>query len=106
MDLSGFMTQLSLGLVWVTWSAEACRTRGCQWGEGTSMLVATHCLYLVASIFTRCMRDPRYKRRQDAKDEEGEKGVPEPTPEPVPAPQEQAAEEGEGSQKDNETGSK
>ena len=42
---------------------------GCSWGDGAAALLLSHIFYLIASIFARCMRDPRYKRRQE---EDGE----------------------------------
>jgi hypothetical protein len=84
-DISGTLVQIMLALVYVAWRTGACQDFGCEWGQGATMLVVTQLLYLAASIFTRCMREPRYERRKnepkrEAK-KEGKKEADEPEPE-------------------------
>lgn len=65
MDISGTGVQISLALVWPVWRSEPCKTFGCQWGEAATFLLISQICYLGASIFSRCMRDPRYVRKQE-----------------------------------------
>lgn len=64
LDLSGIAVQISLALVWPVWRTSFCSTFGCQWGRGATALLVSQVFYLVASVFTRCMRDPRHVRKQ------------------------------------------
>ena len=67
LDLSGLGVQIGLALTWPMIRSDVCDSfGGCSWGGGATALVLAQLFYFAASIFTRCMREPRYKRRQDA----------------------------------------
>jgi len=63
-DISGVMVQISLALVWPMIRSSVCDTYGCSWGGGATALICSQLFFFAASIFTRCMREPRYERRQ------------------------------------------
>lgn len=66
MDLSGVGVQIGLALTWPMIRSEVCDAYGgCSWGGGATALLCAQLFYFAASVFTRCMREPRYKRRQD-----------------------------------------
>lgn len=66
MDLSGVGVQIGLALTWPMIRSEVCDDfGGCSWGGGATALLFAQLFYFAASIFTRCMREPRYKRQQD-----------------------------------------
>ena len=81
MDLSATGVQISLALTWaITWS-DVCDTfGGCSWGDGAIALLICQGLYFGAGIFNRCMREPRYKRHEERRDD-------------PPTPRKQASEE-------------
>ena len=65
-DVSGVMVQISLALVWPMIRSNVCDSfGGCSWGDGSWALLFAQLFFFAASIFSRCMRDPRYKRNQD-----------------------------------------
>lgn len=71
MDISASGVQISLALTWaITWSDVCDDFGGCSRGDGAYALMACHAFYLGASIFNRCMREPRYKRREERREEE------------------------------------
>ena len=77
LDLSGFGVQLGLFLTWPMIRSDVCdEFGGCSWGSGATALVFSQLFYFTASIFTRCMREPRYQRRQNNQKEDAQ---PEPT---------------------------
>jgi hypothetical protein len=65
LDVSGFGVQICLSLVWPIWRSQPCKTFGCEWGEAATFLLISQLCYLAAAIFSRCMRDPRYVRKQE-----------------------------------------
>jgi hypothetical protein len=70
MDISSTGVQVSLSLVWaITWSDVCDDFGGCEWGDGATALIVTQAMYFGASIFSRCMREPRYKRRAERRDD-------------------------------------
>ena len=70
MDISGVMTQISLALTWPMIRSKVCDTYGCSWGGGATALLMSQLFYFAASVFTRCIREPRYERIKARKDEE------------------------------------
>ena len=65
LDLSGLGVQVGLILTWPMIRSDVCEEfGGCSWGSGATSLMLSQLFYLIASLFTRCMREPRYKRRQ------------------------------------------
>jgi hypothetical protein len=78
LDLSGLGVQISLALTWPMIRSDVCDSfGGCSWGDDATALLLSQIFYLIASIFARCMREPRYKRRQEKAEER--KGDVEPT---------------------------
>lgn len=70
-DLSGVVVQIGLALTWPIIRSSICDSNGgCYWGDGSWALFFAHIFYFAASVFSRCMRDPRYKRRQERKDQD------------------------------------
>ena len=63
-DISGVMLQISLALVWPMIRSSVCKEYGCSWGGGATALICSQLFFFFASVFTRCMREPRYERRQ------------------------------------------
>lgn len=45
---------------------------GCRWGDGAWALLLAQIFFFVASIFSRCMREPRHERRKEQKRKEQE----------------------------------
>jgi hypothetical protein len=76
-DISGGLTQLSLVLCWPMVRTSACdKFGGCSWDDGATMLLVSQLFYFFANVFTRCMREPRYKRKQgEAREREANKPV-------------------------------
>lgn len=76
LDLCGLGVQVGLSLTWPMIRSDVCdEFGGCSWGNGATALLFSQLFYLAASVFTRCMREPRYKRRQDdEKDDQGKEG--------------------------------
>ena len=70
MDISGVGVQISLALVWPMIRSNVCKTFGCRWGGGATALLLTQIFFFAASIFSRCMREPRYERSRKAEREE------------------------------------
>ena len=71
MDLSGLGIQVGLILTWPMIHSSVCdEFGGCSWASGSTALVFTHIFYFSASVFSRCMREPRYRRRQEEKEDE------------------------------------
>jgi len=87
MDISGIGVQISLALVWPMIRSNVCQTLGCSWGGGATALLLAQIFFFAASIFSRCMREPRYERRKERRDEhkEEEQAKKEPVEEPVEA---------------------
>lgn len=73
MDLSGAVVQLFLGLVYVVWWSETCNSYFCQNGDGFVYLYLTQLFWLIAGIFSRCMRPGRWERRDEIRDERTKK---------------------------------
>ena len=72
-DISGVAVQISLALVWPMIRSDVCQTYGgCRWGGGATALILAQIFFLAASIFTRCMREPRYERRKQQRKEQEE----------------------------------
>lgn len=96
MDISGFMLQISLALVWPMIRSEVCEKFGCRWGNGATALLLTQIFFFAASIFSRCMREPRYERRKERQNErkEEQRKEEQANKEAVEEPVESAAEEG------------
>jgi len=70
-DLSGLGVQIGLCLTWPMIRSNVCdEFGGCTWGNQATALCLSQIFYFCASIFSRCMREPRYKRKQDRQDEE------------------------------------
>jgi hypothetical protein len=68
MDLSSTCVQIFLGLVYVVWASKACDFYKCSYGgEGATLLIVTQFLWLGAGLFSRCMRDGRFERRDEIK---------------------------------------
>ena len=88
MDISGVALQISLALVWPMIRSDVCQTYGCRWGGGATALLLAMIFFFAASIFSRCMREPRYERK---KERVGEQKKEEAAKEAV---EEQAVEEG------------
>jgi hypothetical protein len=66
LDFSGVALQISLALTWPMVRTSACdEFGGCTWDDGATSLLLSQVFYFCASIFTRCMREPRWKRRQN-----------------------------------------
>jgi len=66
MDITGAGVQIGLALTWPMIRSEVCDANGgCYWNDGSWALLITQLAYFCASIFSRCMREPRYKRRQE-----------------------------------------
>ena len=63
-DISGVLVQISLALTWPMIRSSVCDTYGCSWGGGATALLCSQLFFFAASVFTRCMRPPRYERRQ------------------------------------------
>jgi hypothetical protein len=38
---------------------------GCSWDDGATALLLSQLFYFFASVFTRCMREPRYIRKKN-----------------------------------------
>lgn len=91
MDISGLMLQISLALVWPMIRSQVCETYGCSWGNGATALLLAQIFFFAASIFSRCMREPRYERRKERQNERKEAQA---NKEAVEEPAESAAEEG------------
>ncbi|CAB9496201.1 expressed unknown protein [Seminavis robusta] len=73
LDLSGVGVQIGLALTWPMIRSSVCDNHGgCRWGDDAAALLLSQIFYLAASIFNRCMREPRYKRRQEERQEEPE----------------------------------
>lgn len=71
LDLSSVGVQIGLALTWPMIRSDICDLDGgCSWGSGSTALILAQLLYLAAGIFTRCMREPRYMRRQDGPGDE------------------------------------
>lgn len=70
MDIAGTGCNISLALIWFMIRSDICDELRCSWGSGATALLVNHVFYLGASIFTRCMREPRYKRRKDDDDDD------------------------------------
>jgi hypothetical protein len=79
---------------------ELCDVVSCSWGKGSKYLLSTQICYLGASIFTRCMREPRYERKKNEPEPEP-KEEPEPMEEPEPK-KEVEVEKGLGSDDEDE----
>mmetsp|Transcript_51476 Transcript_51476/g.95266 ORF Transcript_51476/g.95266 Transcript_51476/m.95266 type:complete len:235 (-) Transcript_51476:328-1032(-) len=94
MDITGTLTNISLALVWPIIRSSVCDRYGCSWGGGYTALLLTQIFYLVASVFTRCMREPRYERRKEEREQEkvekaeAPKPKEEETPKDIEAPEE------------------
>jgi hypothetical protein len=66
LDISVAGVQLSLALTWPMVQTAACNEfGGCTWADGSTALLLAQLFYFFASIFSRCMREPRYKRKQN-----------------------------------------
>lgn len=66
LDISGAGVQVSLALTWPMVRTAACdQFGGCIWDDGATSLLLSQVFYFCASVFTRCMREPRYKRKQN-----------------------------------------
>ena len=81
-DISGVGVQLALALTWPMIRSSVCdEYGGCSWGGGATALLLAQLFFFAASVFSRCMREPRYERRkerkEDKKEEEGEEEAPE-----------------------------
>lgn len=73
MDISGVLLQISLALVWPMIRSDVCMSNGgCRWGDGAWALLLAQIFFFVASIFSRCMREPRHERRKEQKRKEQE----------------------------------
>jgi len=73
MDISGVAVQISLALVWPMIRSDVCvKYGGCRWGGGALALFLAQIFFFVASIFTRCMREPRHERRKQQRKEQEE----------------------------------
>ena len=71
LDLSGLGVQIGLLLTWPMIRSDVCdEFGGCSWGSGSTWLVFAQIFYFIASIFTRCMREPRYQRRRNEEEKE------------------------------------
>jgi hypothetical protein len=64
-DLTSAMIQVCLALVYVMWTGEMCDTYDCEYGKGTTLLIVTQVLWLIAGCFTRFMPDGRFERRDE-----------------------------------------
>lgn len=69
-DISGGMVQFSLALTWPMIRSSVCDKYGCSWGGGATSLICAQLFFLSASVFSRCMREPRYERMQKRQEEE------------------------------------
>ena len=70
MDISGVGVQLSLALTWPMIRSSVCDAYGgCSWGGGATALLIAQLSFFFASVFSRCMREPRYERRKERKEE-------------------------------------
>lgn len=70
MDISGVGVQLSLALTWPMIRSSVCdENGGCRWGDGATALLLAQLFFFFASVFSRCMREPRYERRKEDKEE-------------------------------------
>ena len=67
-DLSSTCVQICLGLVYVIWWSDLCDDFYCTYGDGATYLICTQCLWLIAGIFSRCMRDGRWERRDEIRE--------------------------------------
>jgi len=68
MDVCGGTIQIFLALTYVIWHTALCREEGnvCSFGStGGSYLILTQVFWLLAAIFTRCMRPGRSERRKE-----------------------------------------
>jgi len=68
-DISGGMVQLSLALTWPMFRSSVCDKYECSWGGGSDALICAQLFYFFASVFSRCMREPRYERIQKRQDD-------------------------------------
>ena len=70
MDISGVGVQLSLALTWPMIRSSVCdENGGCRWGGGATALLLAQLFFFFASVFSRCMREPRHERRKEDKEE-------------------------------------
>jgi hypothetical protein len=70
MDISGVGVQLSLALTWPMIRSSVCdQFGGCSWGRGATALLLAQVFFFFASVFSRCMREPRYERRKEREEE-------------------------------------
>lgn len=70
LPLCGTGTTLSLALVWPMYRTDLCNTVACTWGTMSTTLLISQLAYLIATLFTRCMREPRYIRNQQQQQNE------------------------------------
>lgn len=97
MDVSSTGIQISLSLVWaITWSDVCDDLGGCSWGDGATALIITQAMYFGAGIFSRCMREPRYKRRAERGDDDDGYADPPPPKKKKKSRKQQAEPEEEG----------
>ena len=64
------MVQISLALTWPMIRSSVCDLYGCSWGGGATALLLAQLFFFFASVFTRCMREPRYVRVKKRREEE------------------------------------
>lgn len=75
-DLCGLGVQVGLILTWPIWRADICDGASCSWGTGMTLLFCSQVCYACASLFSRCMREPRSERKKkEPKHEKKEKPV-------------------------------
>jgi len=70
LNISGTCVTLSLALVWPMIRSDVCDQYGCTWGGGATALTLSMIFYFAASVFSCCMREPRYVRKQQRQQEQ------------------------------------
>lgn len=71
MDLSASFIQAFLAMTYAAWATESCDKNTCTYGEGSILLLLTQIFWLLAGMFTRCMRPGRRERRKGEAEEGG-----------------------------------
>jgi hypothetical protein len=70
LDFSGLCVQISLALTWPMFRSDVCDNNGgCSWGDDATALLLSQIFFFIANVFARCMREPRYKRKQESGEE-------------------------------------
>lgn len=77
LDLSGAGVHFGPALTWPMIRSNACDSLGgCGWGDDATALLQSQIFYLIASVVSRCMREARYKSRQERGEEREENRKP------------------------------